>query len=112
MLRKLRIGFAVVFFILLTLLFLDFTGTLHHWLGWMAKIQFIPAVLSINVAVVAILIIFTLLLGRVYCSVICPLGIFQDLFSGLASRIKKNRFHYDKNRPILRGVFLLIFINF
>lgn len=26
-------------------LFLDFTGTLHAWLGWMARVQFLPAVL-------------------------------------------------------------------
>ena len=110
MLRKIRIGLAVLFFVLLTLLFLDFTGALHTWFGWMAKIQFVPAVLAINVAVAIGLIVITLLFGRVYCSVICPLGIFQDIFSGVASRIKKNRFHYHKNRPILRGVILLIFI--
>lgn len=40
MLRKTRILFATVMFIGVTLLFLDFTGTLHSWLGWMAKIQF------------------------------------------------------------------------
>ena len=50
MLRKIRITLAAVFFIGLTLLFLDFTGTLHAWLGWMAKVQFWPAVLALNVA--------------------------------------------------------------
>ncbi len=110
MLRKLRICFATVFFILLTLLFLDFTGTFHAWFGWMAKIQFVPAVLAINFVVVIGLIIITLLFGRVYCSVICPLGVFQDLFSGFTSRIKKHRFNYLKNMPILRCVILLIFI--
>ena len=38
MLKKIRIALAAVFFIGLTLLFLDFTGTLHHWLGFMAKV--------------------------------------------------------------------------
>lgn len=33
MLRKLRIAAAVVCFTLVTLLFLDFTGTLHAWFG-------------------------------------------------------------------------------
>ena len=47
MLRKIRIILAAVFFIGVTLLFLDFTGTLHAWLGWMAKIQFLPAVLAV-----------------------------------------------------------------
>ena len=75
MLRKIRLTFAIFFFVLITLLFLDFTGTLHAWFGWMAKIQFLPALLALNVGVVIILIALTLLFGRVYCSVICPLGV-------------------------------------
>lgn len=70
MLRKIRLTLAIVFFTLITLLFLDFTGTLHAWFGWMAKIQFLPALLALNVGVVLALVILTLLLGRVYCSII------------------------------------------
>ena len=70
MLRKIRIVAATICFTLITLLFLDFTGTLHLWFGWLAKIQFLPAVLALNVGVVAFLVILTLLFGRVYCSVI------------------------------------------
>ena len=32
---------------LITLLLLDFTGVAHKWLGWMAKMQFLPAVLAL-----------------------------------------------------------------
>ena len=63
MLRKIRLTFAIFFFVLITLLFLDFTGTLHAWFGWMAKIQFLPALLALNVGVVIILIALTLLSG-------------------------------------------------
>ena len=77
MLRKIRIAAAAVFFTMITLLFLDFTGTLHAWFGWMARVQLLPAVLAVNVAVVAALLVLTLLFGRVYCSVICPLGVFR-----------------------------------
>lgn len=70
MLRKIRLTVAIFFFVLITLLFLDFTGTLHGWFDWMAKIQFLPALLALNVGVVIALIVLTLLLGRVYCSVI------------------------------------------
>lgn len=63
MLRKIRLTFAIFFFVLITLLFLDFTGTLHAWFGWMAKIQFLPALLALNVGVVIILIALTLLFG-------------------------------------------------
>ena len=51
MLRKIRLTLAVLFFAAVTLLFLDFTGTLHTWLGWTAKIQFLPALLALNVGV-------------------------------------------------------------
>ena len=79
MLRKIRIIAAAVCFTLITLLFLDFTGTIHTWFGWLAKIQFLPAVLALNVGVVVLLIALTLLFGRIYCSVICPLGVMQDI---------------------------------
>lgn len=78
MLKKLRVALAWIFWIGITLLFLDFTGTLHAYLGWMAKLQFLPAILAVNVAVIVFLVLLTLVFGRVYCSVICPLGIFQD----------------------------------
>ena len=60
MLKKIRTILAVVFFALITLLFLDFTGTLHQWFSWMAKIQFLPAVLALNVVVVVALVLLTL----------------------------------------------------
>lgn len=67
MLRKIRLTFAMICFALITLLFLDFTGTLHGWFGWLAKIQFLPAVLALNVGVILFLVILTLVCGRIYC---------------------------------------------
>jgi hypothetical protein len=64
MLGKIRITVAAVCFTLTTLLFLDFTGTLRQWFGWLAKIQFIPAVLAANAAAIAVPVILTLLFGR------------------------------------------------
>lgn len=108
--RKIRIALAAVFFTLVTLMLLDFTGALHLWLGWLAKIQLIPAVLAGNFVIVAALLIVTLLVGRVYCSVICPLGVMQDIFSLLGGKHKKNRFRYVKDRPWLRGGILALFV--
>ena len=112
MLRKIRLALAVLFFALVTLLFLDFTGTLHVWFGWMAKIQFLPAVLALNVGVVAFLVVLTLVLGRVYCSVICPLGVFQDIISWINSRRKKKkfRFSYSPAKSWLRYGVLAVFL--
>ena len=108
MLRKIRTILAVVAFVLITLLFLDFTGTLHHWLGWLAKVQFLPAVMALNVVVVVVLIALTLIFGRIYCSIICPLGVFQDLLARL--RRKKNKYSYSKEVKWLRYPMLLVFI--
>ena len=113
MLRKIRIVLAAVFFIGVTLLFLDFTGTVHAWLGWMAKVQFLPAVLAMNFGVVAVLLVLTLLFGRVYCSVVCPLGVMQDIISwihGKTSKKNRFRFSYSPARKVLRYGMLAIFI--
>lgn len=112
MLRKIRITLAAICFVAVTLLFLDFTGTLHLWFGWLAKIQFLPAVLGLNFVVIAILLVLTLLFGRIYCSVICPLGIFQDCVSNLSSRRKgkKARFSYSKEIKWLRYGVLVLFV--
>ena len=110
MLRKIRIAAAAVFFTMITLLFLDFTGTLHAWFGWMARVQLLPAVLAVNVAVVAALLVLTLLFGRVYCSVICPLGVFQDVASWAGGKRRKNRFTYSRALPWLRYGMLALFV--
>ena len=112
MLRKIRITLAAICFVAVTLLFLDFTGTLHLWFGWLAKIQFLPAILALNFVVIAILLVLTLLFGRIYCSVICPLGIFQDCVSNLSSRRKgkKARFSYSKEIKLLRYGVLVLFV--
>ena len=108
MLRKIRTILAGVVFVLITLLFLDFTGTLHCWLGWLAKIQFLPAVMALNVIVVVGLVLLTLVFGRIYCSVICPLGIFQDVLARF--RRKKNKYSYSKEVKWLRYPVLVVFV--
>ena len=110
MLRIIRRILAVFCFVAVTLLFLDFTGTLHHWLGWTAKVQFFPAVQALNFVVIAVLVLLTLVFGRIYCSVICPLGVMQDLISWLHGKFKKNRFTYSKEVKWLRYPVLVIFI--
>lgn len=116
MLRYTRIVLAVVSFVAVALLFADVTGfAATHW-AWMAKWQLVPALLSLNFVVFLILIALTLTLGRLYCSVICPLGIYQDVVSRLrnATLGKKKRaagrFRYNGGHKRLRHMFLGIFI--
>lgn len=112
MLRKVRLLLAAIFFTLITLLFLDFTGTLHSWLGWLAKVQFLPAILALNVGVIIALVLLTLVFGRIYCSVICPLGVFQDVVSWMSGKRKKKkfRFSYSPAKSLLRYGVLAVFI--
>ncbi|MBO8448311.1 MAG: 4Fe-4S dicluster domain-containing protein [Bacteroidetes bacterium] len=112
MLRKIRLTLAVLFFAIITLLFLDFTGTIHAWFGWMARIQFLPAVLALNVGVIMLLSALTLVFGRVYCSVICPLGVMQDIISWISGRRRKKKFRFSWSpaKSCLRYGVLALFI--
>ena len=119
MLKQTRRIVALVFLLGLTWLFLDFTGTAQSMFGWMAKLQLLPSILALNwVAVVALLVI-TWLFGRIYCSVICPLGILQDVISWIAGKLNLNknkrkfgRFSYDgtKWHQLARVVVFALFV--
>ena len=86
MLRKIRIALAAVFFVGITLLFV---GVGQDWLGWMAKLQFLPSALALNLVVVGVILLANFLFGRVYCSTICPMGVFQDLVIWLRRTVGK-----------------------
>ena len=93
---------AGLIFLACLAIFLDFTGVMATYLGWVAKIQFMPAILSLNVLIFLVLVALTVVFGRIYCSVICPLGIFQDLFAGL--RGKKKAYKPWKHTKAMRAV--------
>lgn len=106
MLHNIRLLLAIIFWALITWLLLDFTGTAHAYLGWMAKIQFIPALLALNVGALLFVVALTLLMGRIYCSIICPLGVMQDVIAWF--RKKKNKYNYSPERTILRYTVLVL----
>ena len=107
MLRKTRIILAALFLIGLTLLFV---GIGQQWWGWMAKLQFLPSCLALNVAVIVGITLITVLLGRVYCSVICPMGVFQDLVIWLRRKFTKKKFQFNKEHKIVRYIVLALFV--
>ena len=111
-LRTLRVTLAAVMLIGITLLFLDFTGTLHQWLSWMASLQALEAVLALNFAVISALAVITIIFGRIYCSVICPLGLFQDVVGWIGKKSKRNRYSYSDSRTltVLRYLVLVLFV--
>ena len=110
MLKKIRKTLGSLCFISLLLLFLDFTGTLHHYLGWLAKVQALEAILALNAMVVVALAMLTFIFGRIYCSVICPLGVRQDIFGWLGKKSKKNRYTYSKEVKWLRYAMLALLV--
>lgn len=114
MLKTIRVILAAFFWLGITALLLDGTGLLYRWLGWMPKLQFLPAVLAMNFAVIAGLVLLTLLFGRVYCSVICPLGVFQDGVAHVGAAARRHRKHkaygWSPEKKWLRYGVLALFV--
>lgn len=113
MLKVIRIVLACICFLAISLLFLDVTATAVHGWGWLAKWQFMPALLALNLPVLAAIVIVSLLVGRIYCSVLCPLGVMQDVISyirGLFGVKHRRRFAYRKPMAWLRISFLAFFV--
>lgn len=111
--KKIRITLALLFFSGISLLLTGLVPGAFRWLGWMPKLQFLPAVMGLSILAIAIVLALTILFGRIYCSTICPLGVMQDGISHvsvLAKRARKNRrpFRYRKELKWLRyGIWLL-----
>ena len=110
LLRTTRIALATLFFVAVTLLFLGVGWKFNLWFAWVAKVQFLPALIALDFAVLALLVVLTLIFGRLYCSVICPLGVMQDIFGWLGKKQKRNRYSYSTEKRWLRYSVLAIFI--
>jgi len=117
-LKNIRIALSVLFFLPIFIFFIDFTGKLPLQLHKLLSIQWIPAILSINLVVIGILFVLSLLFGRIYCSTICPLGILQDVLTWKSrffrKKRKKIRYEYTPAKNILRysilALTLVVFI--
>ena len=105
-LKKIRVLISLAFLALITLLFVDFDRIGETPAATIVLYpQFIPSLLHFtqNVTWAAsgflIVLALTFLFGRVYCSMICPLGTLQDIFIRLADLLRKPRrvkFRYQK----------------
>ena len=116
MLRYIRIALAVIALVAITAVFVDFTGAAAGWFGFLPKYQLIPALLAVNTLAIIVLAALTLVFGRLYCSVLCPLGIFQDIINRLRLAVTPKRkrkpgvFRYSAERKALRYGFLATFV--
>lgn len=79
-------------------LFLGLEWRFVSWLAPIAKVQFMPALLAVNIAVAAAILAVAMLMGRLYCSVLCPLGILQDV-AGRAGRVVRKIFRRPPRNP-------------
>lgn len=110
-LKVIRIIIAALMLLGITALLLDATGMLRHWLWWMPKIQLLPAILALNVVLVVGVLVVTAVIGRFYCAVVCPMGIFQDIFTWFHKLLfPKRKFRYRKPQNWLRYTVLALFV--
>ena len=72
--------------------------------SWIAALQFGPALLGLNLAVVFGLLALTALVGRVYCSVLCPLGVLQDIAFRLRRLFVRPNFRFAPRGDVRVGV--------
>ncbi len=111
-LRKIRILVSLVFFVAILFVFLGIALPLIAPLGdGLLQLQLFPSVLrmlalSFGTAATGfvLVILLTLLFGRVYCSSICPMGTLQDMITALSRQFRKRktqRFRYTSNRKNL-----------
>ncbi len=99
-LKRLRVTVSLIFFLLIFFLFIDFANTFSSALiNGILYLQFIPSVfkfinlLAISSAGFILILILTLLFGRVYCSSFCPLGALQDIISFFSKKFRKKKFY-------------------
>lgn len=103
LLKRTRVIVSLVFVIATFSIFLDIYEVLPNpVINAVTWLQFMPSILDfVEVTAVAsigfiIVLILSLLMGRIYCSTICPLGILQDGFAFIAKRRSKKKFIYKK----------------
>lgn len=83
------------------------TGLLNFAGNGLAEIQFVPLILSLTTGVsimlviIGIMIVMTLLFGRIYCATVCPLGICQDIAFRAGNGIRKKKLGGIRGKHIL-----------
>ena len=89
--RILRIVLAGLSVTAMTLLLSLPTVAVFNCLGWLPRLQLLPAIMAGEVLALVVIAVSVALAGRLYCSVVCPLGIVQDLSGWLLSLVRLRR---------------------
>lgn len=112
-LRTLRVLVSLICFSLLMCLFADFGMEVPRIAAWLAKIQLLPAAMAFALTAFVSWLLVTLVFGRVYCSSVCPLGVFQDICARLPrlGHLKpRMAYHYSPPMTSLRQTALFIVV--
>ena len=78
-----------------------------------AKVQFVPALLAADVVALAVLAVLIVLRGRLYCEIVCPLGIVQDLVRWVARKKVRRvctRLPETKRQRTVRWIVFALFL--
>ena len=113
---KIRKTVSILFFLLTFIVFLDITQIIPTGItDSILFLQFVPSLINFIkfpaflAAGFILVLITTILAGRIYCSSICPIGTLQDIISRFRKKIKgRKRYSYRKENIWLRYPVLLI----
>lgn len=105
--KGLRVALAILFFIPITIFFVDFADLLPDSVSALLRLQIMPAIMGGAIGILILQFLLALLFGRIYCSTICPAGVLQDIINRIfcIGKKRKNgtrRFSYHKPMNILR----------
>jgi polyferredoxin len=80
---------GIILLVLWTGVWIGGSAVWNDWIAPWTSIQFVPALLAGSWLLVATLLVSALIFGRIYCSVLCPLGLVQDAFSRIVSAFRR-----------------------
>ena len=104
-LKYARVAVSLTLLALSTTLFITLTAEIAQKLHWVAAMQIMPLAMAGAATGIMIWILATLMLGRVYCSWICPMGVVQDIFARLNRLTRKRRFRHGYSFEPARNKF-------
>lgn len=113
-LRIIRIILAAIFFIGAVVYF-TIGYSVHPALKFVESAQIVPSMIANCLGAVIVWLVITLIIGRVYCSTVCPVGTFQDIFRHGRRLIKplNKSFSYrpgSKMRYYILGIYIFCII--
>ena len=102
-LKVLRVILAILFFGPMLVFFLDFTDVLPDATHRLMEVQLIPAILGGMYVLAGGLLLLTWVFGRIYCSVICPAGVLQDIINRIfciGKKKGKGIYRFGHRKPL------------